>query len=346
MANCSEKIRLGKSDVFVPPMGIGIISWGSKHMGYGKSYSNDDIWQAYRTCLDAGLNFFDTAEMYAKGESERILSECQRKDGRPIIISTKFAPHSLVTPSKERKSPQSLMKALDGSLKRLRIECIDLYNFHVPPAENMLDEYMDVMAEAVRVGKVRAVGLCNFTATSMKWAHSRLTEHGIPLASIMVGYNLLRRYPETNGILDACRELDVTLIAFAPFAEGVLTGKYRSGGTKIPGIYRVLFYLEQLDLLKERGESVSILKRLFSKPRALNLKKLEPLFLTLEEIAKNRGKSIAQIALNWLMPEDGNIIPIPGAKNVRQVKENTGAVGWYLTKEERMCIEKAEIASR
>ncbi|MBO0778643.1 MAG: aldo/keto reductase [Ktedonobacteraceae bacterium] len=336
---------LGASGLVVPAMGVGIASWGEKQLGYGRMYTRDDVTQAYRACLDAGLNFFDTAEMYGQGESERLLGECRRQDGRPILNATKFSTSSIVTPSFTRSSPRALLHALDGSLQRLGVDCIDLYQLHVPPAPHKLDAYMDVLAEAVRAGKVRAVGLCNFNATLLRQAHARLAQHGIPLASTMVGYNLLRRYPETNGVLDACRELNVALLAFAPLAEGVLSGKYRTG-TPIPGAYRMLWMIEKLDLFGETRGSVSTVRRWFSKHRPAQREKLEPLFVVLEEIARAHEKTIAQVALNWLMSGDADIIPIPGAKNVRQANENAGTLDWRLTKEEYDRINQTEIATR
>lgn len=340
-----ESKKLGTSGVLIPSMGIGIMSWGDKRLGYGKTFTFEDIIQTYQTCLDNGLNFFDTAEMYGKGESERILGKCINKDGRQIIISTKFAPNSLLTPSLKRLSPHALLEELDNSLQRLGVNCLDLYQLHIPPARNKLDAYIDVLAEAVHKEKIRAVGLCNFTASLLNQAHKRLEYHGLPLASIMVGYNILRRYPENNGVLQACRDLDVTLLAYAPLAEGILTGKYNSGDKSLPGIFRFLFYIEQLDFLKERGK-VSVLKRVFSKPRNLELRKMTPLFEALEEVANNHKKTIAQVALNWIMTTDQRVIPVPGAKSVRQVQENMGALNWRLTNSEYDRISQAEITLR
>jgi len=345
ITNIVGQRQLGASGVKVPAMGIGIASWGAKQLGYGKSYTRADIMQAYCACLDRGLNFFDTAEMYENGESEHLLGECRRQDGRPIIISTKVAPHTMMTPSRKRSNPRSLVEALDGSLNRLGVDCIDLYQLHLPPAANKLDEYIDVLAEAVKAGKIRAVGVCNFSTDLMRKAHARLTGHGIPLASTMVGYNLLRRYPETNGVLTACRELDVALIAYAPLAEGVLTGKYRNGAIPVPSSYSMLFRLEQLDLLHERPDSLPLFRRLFMKPHSLQRDKLESLFNVLDEIAKTHAKTIAQVALNWLITSESCVIPIPGAKNARQVSENAAALGWRLSEEERTQINLAEIAT-
>lgn len=338
--------KLGASDLVVPSLGIGTGSWGEKILGYGKRYTREDITQAYRACLDAGLNYFDTAEGYGKGESERLLGECRRQDGRPIITATKFAPPTLFAPSFSRSSPRALLEALDGSLKRLGVERIDLYQLHYPPAAKKIDAFVDVLVEAVRAGKVRAVGVCNFNAPLMRQAHASLARHGIPLASNQVGYSLLKRYPETNGVLDACRELDVALIAYMPLSEGILSGKYRTGAVRYPGSFSWFFRLSQLDPFKETGGSTPVRRRLFSRPRVLQREKLETLFVVLDEIAQAHGKTMAQVALNWLVTGDPRVIPIPGAKNERQARENAGALGWSLTKEEHARVSQAEIASR
>jgi aryl-alcohol dehydrogenase-like predicted oxidoreductase len=223
----TDQRQLGASGLVVPALGVGVMSWGERIIGYGKTHTREDVFQAYRACLDAGLNFFDTAEGYGRGESERLLGECRRKDGRPILITTKFAPASIFAPTPARQSPRALLQALDNSLRCLGVECIDLYQIHFPPAPQKIDAYMDMMAEAVRAGKVRAVGVSNFRASLMRQAHARLARYDIPLASNQVHYNLLYRHSEANGVLDACRELDVALIAYSPMEAGILTGKFR-----------------------------------------------------------------------------------------------------------------------
>jgi len=337
-----EKRNLGDSGLIVPAIGFGTMSWGEKRLGYGRTFSFKDVFQVYQTCLDAGCNFFDTAAIYGKGESERLLGECHRKDGRQIIIASKVAPHSMLTPSIKRLSPRTTLSELDRSLERLGVDCIDLYQLHMPPARPKLDIYMDLLAEAVHAGKIRAIGVCNFTAPLIQQAHTRLSRHGLSLASVMVGYSLLRRHPETNGVLDACRELDIALIAYAPLAEGVLTGKYRFGKKKLPFSYKLLLYLDQLNLLKERNHSMPLLRRLFGKPRNMDFKRLEPLFAVMETIAEAHQKTITQVAMNWLLRQDTHIIPIPGAKNLGQANENIGTLGWHLTQEECALISQAE----
>jgi aryl-alcohol dehydrogenase-like predicted oxidoreductase len=342
-----ELVELGKSGVIVPAMGVGTMLWTP-----GGSISEKTIMETYGACIDNGLNFFDTAEIYGNGSSERVLGKCIKQDGRPVLIATKFAPPSPMNPLTQKRntvskdSPKALLEALNGSLRRLGVDRIDLYQIHMPPSKNTIADYMDVITEAVRVGKVRSVGVCNFNGIQIREAHSALAKHGIPLATAMVGYNLLRRWSETNGVFAACKELGISVIPYAPLAEGVLTGKYRAKGKRVPFGYKVALYFGHLNITKDRQDSKSLIHQMFSKPLELDGKRLEPLFRAMDAIAAARGKTLAQVAINWLLTnEDVNVIPIPGMKNIRQVSDNLGALSWKLTKEERNCIDMAEMES-
>jgi aryl-alcohol dehydrogenase-like predicted oxidoreductase len=311
-----DQRHLGASGIVVPPMGVGVWSWGDKSFwGYGQDYTREDVTLAYKACLDTGLNFFDTAEMYGRGESERILGKCIREDGRPVIIASKFAPLP------NRLSARSLLEALDASLERLNVKTMDLYQIHWPYSLIGVDALMDALAQAVHSGKVRAVGVSNYGANLMRRAHARLARHDIPLASNQVHYNLIHRKPEKNGVLDACRELNVALIAYSPLEQGLLTGKYR--------------------IVAGQAISVTGPRRFTPAFRTSQRRKIEPLLQTMEDIATTHSKTVGQVALNWLLSKDECIIPIPGAKNVRQVSENAGAIGWRLTGEEFKRIDLA-----
>jgi aryl-alcohol dehydrogenase-like predicted oxidoreductase len=311
-----DQRHLGASGIVVPPMGVGVWSWGDKSFwGYGQDYTREDVTLAYKACLDTGLNFFDTAEMYGRGESERILGKCIREDGRPVIIASKFAPLP------NRLSARSLLEALDASLERLNVKTMDLYQIHWPYSLIGVDALMDALAQAVHSGKVRAVGVSNYGANLMRRAHARLARHDIPLASNQVHYNLIHRKPEKNGVLDACRELNVALIAYSPLEQGLLTGKYR--------------------IVAGQAISVTGPRRFTPAFRTSQRRKIEPLLQTMEDIATTHSKKVGQVALNWLLSKDECIIPIPGAKNVRQVSENAGAIGWRLTGEEFKRIDLA-----
>lgn len=337
-----ELKELGKSGVIVPEMGVGTMLWTP-----GGSISEETISQTFAACIDAGLNFFDTAEIYGGGSSERVLEKCIKKDGRPVLVATKFAPPSQMNPLTQKRktvskdSPKALVEALDGSLSRLGVDHIDLYQMHMPPKGDIAD-YMDVMAEAVKVGKVRAVGVCNFNEAQIQETHTALAKHGIPLATAMVGYNLLRRWPETNGTFAACKELGISIIPYAPLAEGVLTGKYRAKGRHVPLGYKVALYFGHLDITKDHTDSKTLIQRIFSTPVELDRERLEPLFQAMAEIAAAHDKTLAQVAINWLITnEDVHVIPITGMKSVKQVNDNVGSLGWSLTSEERTRIDKS-----
>jgi aryl-alcohol dehydrogenase-like predicted oxidoreductase len=330
-----DQRQVGTSELMVPALGVGLIGWGERIQGYGTSYGKEDLAQTYRACLDAGLTFFDTAEVYGRGESERLLGECRRADGRAITIASKFAP----LPG--RNSARDLRTALDASLQRLGVECIDLYQIHTPPPSHKLDELIDALAEAVHQGKVRAVGVSNFTASLMRQSHARLARHGIPLASNQVHYNLLYRHPEANGVLTACRELKVTLIAHSPLEQGILSGKFRDGSRSRPLFLRLLGnVMGRLDPFRDTSGSMSWWRRVSGGSYTLPQEQWEPLFVVLSEIAHIREKTIAQVALNWLLTSDECIIPIPGARNARQARENAGALNWRLTGDEYVRITR------
>lgn len=311
-------INLGE-DLRVPPLGIGAWAWGTTRLwGYGKEYDRQDVGDAFRTTLEKGVTLFDTAEIYGNGASERIIGELLREGGfeETPVIATKFAPLPY------RLSPKSLLDAVDKSLQRLGIETIDLYQIHFPNPFIKIEGLMDALAETVRQGKVRQVGVSNYGVEQMKRAHDRLASHDIRLASNQVEYSLFQRAPETNGVLEACRDLDVTLIAYSPIAQGLLTGKYNPGD-KPSGLVRRFG--------KSFGEK--------------NLRKIEPVVNILREIGEAHEKQPAQVALNWLVTSK-NVLPIPGAKNERQARQNAGALGWSLTGEEAERLDLATLGWR
>ena len=224
--NGPETRPLGRSGLQVPRLGVGAMTWGDPSglarftpakLSYGGPRTREDEDQAFRASLQAGATFFDTAAMYSRGASERRLGELAR--GTPAIVATKFPPGML-------SRTEDLPQALGTSLARLQRDSLDLYQHHFPSRRIDIPRLMDLMADAVEAGKVRAVGVSNYSAAQLRIAHAALAARGIPLASNQVQYSLLHRQPETDGVLDACRELGVTLIAYMPLASGALTGKY------------------------------------------------------------------------------------------------------------------------
>jgi aryl-alcohol dehydrogenase-like predicted oxidoreductase len=180
---------------------------------------------------------------------------------------------------------------------------------------------MGSMADAVEAGKVRAIGVSNYSAAQVRIAHAALAERGIPLASNQVEYSLLHRAPEVNGVLDACRELGITLIAYQSLAMGVLTGKYRPG---------------------DRPKGIRRFGRYF---RGDGLKKAQPVVALLREIGEGHSKTPAQVALRWLMEQD-SVLPIPGAKNGRQAASNAEALSFSLAVAEIEALDQATTAWR
>jgi aryl-alcohol dehydrogenase-like predicted oxidoreductase len=303
----------------VEPLGVGAWAWGTTRLwGYGKEYDRRDVGEAFRASVSGGVALFDTAEIYGNGASERIIGEVLREGGfdSPPVIATKFAPLPY------RLSPRSLLDALDKSLVRLGVATVDLYQVHFPNPLLKIEGLMDALAEAVREGKVRHVGVSNYSAEQMRRAHDQLARHGVELASNQVEYSLLQRAPETNGVLDACRDLGVTLIAYSPIAQGLLTGKYGPGD-------------RPSGLVRRFGKSFG----------ERNLRRIEPVINILREIGAAHGKEPSQVALNWLITRRG-VLPIPGAKNGRQARQNAGALGWAMTDEEAGKLELATLGWR
>lgn len=319
-------IAIGKTDLRVAPLGVGTWQWGDRYWRFGGAYGLPDVEAAYRVSRAAGINFFDTAEMYGRGTSERILGALVGRDGRDqaqgqnpvpavgtVVVATKFAP--LPT----RWTARHVAQALDASLKRLSLPQVDLYQIHWPYSLMSIDLLMNALADQVEAGKVRAVGVSNYSARQMRQAHAVLARRGLPLASNQVHYSLLHRAPERNGVLMASRELDVRLIAYSPLEQGILTGKYHHG-TPPPGGFRGV-----------RGAY---------RPSALRA--ALPLIERLETIgAANDGKTPSQVALNWLMRR--GVLPIPGAKTAAQAAANAGALGWDLTDEELAQLDRLQI---
>ncbi len=308
-----KRRRLGASGITVSALGVGTWSWGdAPFWGYGGAPDRTEIAAAFRASLDAGVTFFDTAEMYGGGGSERLLGTLAREADDPIMIASKFAPYP------HRLSARTLHTALDRTRARIGIPTLDLYLVHWPYTLLRIEAMMDALAEAVRAGKVRAVGVSNFNATQMRRAHDRLARHGIPLAANEVRYNILARQPETNGVLAACRELDVALIAHSPLVHGLLAGADDDGSP-----------------LRVAGP-----RRFLPAYRDERLRAIHATAMILRDIARARERTIAQVALNWLLCQDDRIIPIPGAKRAAHVRANAGALGWRLSEAELAAIDR------
>lgn len=297
------QITLGRSNVTVTPLGIGTWAWGDKlFWSYGKDYGANEVEAAFTATLEAGINWFDTAEVYGLGESENLLGRFMRQSHQEVAIATKYMPLPW------RFSAQSVADALKASLDRLQVDHVALYQIHSPFAFLMSQEaLMNSLADEVQQGRIGAVGVSNYSADQMQEAHKYLAARGVPLAVNQMQYSLLARQIETNGVWDRAQQLGVTILAYSPLAQGLVTGKYTPEN-----------YVEPEGARRFDGR--------FSKE---GLRKIAPLLDLLKELGRKYDRTPAQVALNWLICRGA--VPIPGAKNAQQVRENAGALGWSLS---------------
>ncbi|MEL6400542.1 MAG: aldo/keto reductase [Cyanobacteria bacterium J06626_4] len=299
-----QVISLTPDGPTIPALGVGTWAWGdSLFWSYGKDYTEADLYEAFAVAIAAGANFFDTAEVYGLGESERLIGRFLQRTDQPVFLATKYFPLPW------RWSAQAVAETLTASLTRLQLDCVDLYQVHWP-----LDfflgqkDLMNALANEVKRGRIKAVGVSNYSAAQMQMAHDYLAERGVPLAVNQVQYSLLHRQIETNGVLNKARQLNVNILAYSPLAQGLLTGKYTAVNYQAP-------------------EGARKLNPRFSKS---GLTKIALVLETLQAIAQAHDKTPAQVALNWLIG-GGNVVPIPGAKNAEQARQNAGALGWAMS---------------
>ncbi len=301
-----KRVKLGKSRERVSAVGVGTWQWGSSAWGWNRSYRKADVFEAFDRALELGINLFDTAEAYGRGRSEALLGEALRGRRDEVFIATKVFPW--------RVTDGAMEKAADRSLRRLRIDAIDLYQLHFRFPLIPIGHVSRAMERLVRKGKVRYLGVSNLGVSALKRAREALASEDI--VSNQVHYNLVRRKPE-RGLLRYAREEGITLIAYSPLEQGLLTGKYDSASAPRDLIRSVNFR--------------------FSPG---NLARAEPALDVLRRVAAERGVTPAQVALNWLM-SSGASLPIPGAKRVSHIEDAAAAVGWKLTKAEGRDLEEA-----
>ena len=293
---------LGNTGIEVTPMGFGTWAWGdSIFWGYGKDYGEMDLRLAFQAAVNNGITFLDTAEVYGLGKSEELIGKFIKETNATTQIATKYMPLPW------RFRAEDVADAVTASLKRLKMPSVDLYQVHFPfPSFLSQEGLMNALADEVQQGRIKAVGVSNYSAEQLREAHRVLARRGVPLAVNQVRYSLITREIETNGVLAAARELGVTILAYSPLAQGLLTGKYT--------------------MINPPTGARSFDKRF----QTAGLIKLQPVLDKLNELGEKYSKTPAQVALNWLICQPG-VIPIPGIKTAAQVDQNAGAIGWELS---------------
>jgi aryl-alcohol dehydrogenase-like predicted oxidoreductase len=309
----SERRRLGRTSIEITPIGLGCWQFSSGFGfvgGFWEALGQEAVNEIVGTGLAGGIDWFDTAEAYGRGRSEQALSRALTANGRKsgdVVVATKWWPIL--------RTAGSIGATIDERLRCLGGFAIDLHQVHQPFSFSSVEAEMEAMAALVGAGKIRAVGVSNFSARQMRRAHAALARHGIPLASNQVRYSLVARGVETNGVLAAARELGITVIAYSPLGQGLLSGR---------------FHDEPALITKRVGP-----RRYMPLFRASGLARTRPLVDELRRIAAARGATPSQVALNWLVHFHGEtVVAIPGASRPRHAEEAAGVMGFRLSPEE------------
>jgi aryl-alcohol dehydrogenase-like predicted oxidoreductase len=294
-----EKRKIGSLSVTV--VGIGCNNFG----GRIDERRSEEVVNA---ALDVGINFFDTADMYANGKSEELLGRFLGRRRPDVVIATKFGQE--MEGQGRGARPEYIRKAFDASLRRLKMDYIDLYQQHVPDPEVPIAETLGALSELVKAGKVREIGCSNFSAQHIREARAASASRAgsARFVSVQNEYSLLHREPEEE-VLAECERQGMAFLPFFPLMSGLLTGKYRKG-QPIPQGTRVAKFERYRKLLTEE-----------------NLDKVE----ALTDFAESRGHKLLELAFSWLLAHGVVASVIAGATSAGQVRDNAAAASWQLT---------------
>ncbi|MEE8593935.1 MAG: aldo/keto reductase [Candidatus Bipolaricaulota bacterium] len=312
--------RVGDTGLFVSQMCLGTetFGWGADER---TAHAMGDRF------VDAGGNFFDTANIYNSGQAEVMLGKWLKKHGArsQYVVATKAYFPVGKNANDHGLSRKHLLSAIDDSLTRLETDYIDLYYVHSQDATTPLEETLDTLNDLVHSGKIRYFGASNFMSSELQRALCvSHTHHWNRFSCLQPEYNLLVRSTEWE-LLPLCRREGLGVVCYAPLAGGWLTGKYRRDEALPP------------ESRAARGDCWDDLPEQRANDRAWAV------IDALREVAKTRGKTPAQVALNWLQLQSGVTAPIVGARTVEQLEENLGALGWQLSGDE---LEHLDAASR
>ena len=316
--------RLGRTEIEISPIGLGCWQFSQGKGFTGNMWSVIDqavIDSIVGAALRGGVTWFDTAQAYGNGQSERTLSTALHDlSVRPgeVAIATKWLPLL--------RTAANIPRTIDTRLGCLSGYPIDLFQIHIPWSVSSIQAQITEMAKLVRAGKIRAFGVSNFSGAQMARASAAAAAEGMTLASNQVPISALDRRIERNGVLDLARRSGVTLIAYSPLAQGVLTGKFHDD----PGLAG--------SLPTGRRSRLSPASRGF---RAENLRRTAPLIETLRAVATAHGATPSQVALSWLLRFYGDtLVAIPGASRPEHASESAAAMDLELTENEMARIDE------
>jgi aryl-alcohol dehydrogenase-like predicted oxidoreductase len=300
---------LGKTQISISALGQGCALFSE---GYAKP-NDDDSLRALEVAWNAGVTFFDTADAYGQGHNEQLLSRFLRTRRSGTVVATKLGlvRRPGVAPS-INNSPDYLRTACEASLQRLGIEALDLLYLQRHDPAVPIAEVIGTLAELVRAGKVRALGLSEVSRTTLREAYQ---VH--PIAAVQTEYSLWSREPEM-GLLETCRDLGVTFVAYGPLGRGFFGGEVTDINELAPQDFRRMMPRFQADALQAN-------------------RKLLP---ALEDFAKARKASVAQIALAWLLNKHPHVVPIPGSQQSDHILQNVAATELRLTPAEVAQLER------
>jgi aryl-alcohol dehydrogenase-like predicted oxidoreductase len=308
--NVLNEYELGTTGIKVTPIGLGVMQLSGGGGLFGAAFpvmEQREKTALIEAALAGGINWFDTAELYGFGLSERSLSTALHDLGvrdENVVIATKWFPIL--------RTARNIPRSINTRLENLNGYTIDLYMVHNPGSFSSREAEMDAMAGLVAEGKIRSVGVSNFNPEQMRRAHAALAAHHLPLAVNQVHYSLAHRSIETDGVLETAKELGVTIVAYTPLGYGLLTGIYHKDPSLVAN--KNFFYRQRIQR---------------------QIEPTRPLVDALIEIAESRDVTPAQVALNWLVTFHGDaVVTIPGATKVSHVQQSAGAMSFRLTKEE------------
>ncbi|KAJ3282636.1 hypothetical protein HDU76_008670 [Blyttiomyces sp. JEL0837] len=307
------KVQLGKNGPFVAPIGLGAMGMSEFYAGAGNEEEN---LKTLNHAIDIGCNFIDTADMYGSGKNEQLLAKVLKTRRSEVFICTKFA--IMRGPNGEfmgvNGSPEYVKKACYASLERLGIDCIDLYYQHRVDPKTPIEDTVRAMAELVKEGKVKYLGLSEASAATIRRAHA---VH--PISAYQVEYSPWTLDIEKNEILNTCKELGITVVAYSPLGRGFLTGSYKTPED---------FPSEDYRRFNPRFQGEAFYK---------NLELVE----SLKKVAAQKGCTVSQLTLAWVISQAPDlIIPIPGTTKAARVDENWGAKDVEITEEDEKLIRK------